>query len=127
MTGNDEWRITLRWSKEALAEAAYEMTFWYMEKVGELIYSNSRPKGWEKMSAGEAGRNAAKMMLYYALLRCRTTRDTQRAIALYNTYGFGYALGMNYRNAEGRREMLWPQDLDEIMSDGKTKYGCRLH
>jgi len=127
MTGNDEWRITLRWSKEALAEAAYEMTFWYMEKVGELIYSNSRPKGWEEMSAGEAGRNAAKMMLYYALLRCRTTRDTQRAIALYNTYGFGYALGMNYRNAEGRREMLWPQDLDEIMSDGKTKYGCRLH
>ena len=127
MTGNDEWRITLRWSKEALAEAAYEMTFWYMEKVGELIYSNSRPKGWEEMSAGEAGRNAAKMMLYYALLRCRTTRDTQRAIALYNTYGFGYALGMNYRNAEGRRKMLWPQDLDEIMSDGKTKYGCRLH
>jgi hypothetical protein len=127
MTGNDEWRITLRWSKEALAEAAYEMTFWYMEKVGELIYSHGRPKGWEEMSAGEAGRNAAKMMLYYAILRCRTTRETQRAIALYNTYGFGYALGMNYRNAEGRREMLWPQDLDEIMSDGKTKYGCRLH
>lgn len=126
MTGNDEWRITLRWSKEALAKAAYEMTFWYMEKIGELIYSHRRPKGWEEMSAGEAGRNAAKMMLYYALLRCRTTRQNQRAIALYNTYGFNYALGMNYRNAEGRREMLWPQDLDEIMSDGKTKCGCRL-
>ena len=24
----NDWRITLRWSKEALAEAAYEMTFW---------------------------------------------------------------------------------------------------
>jgi hypothetical protein len=30
---------------------------------------------------------------------------------------------MNYRNAEGRREMLWPQDLDEIAADGKTKNG----
>ena len=127
MTGNDEWRINLRWSKEALAEAAYEMTFWYMEKIGELIYSDSKPNGWEEMSPGEAGRNAAKMMLYYALLRCRTTREAQRAIALYNTYGFGYALGMNFRNAEGKREMLWFQDLDEIMSNGKTKYGCRLH
>ncbi len=126
MTGNDEWRITLRWSKEALAEAAYEMTFWYMEKIGELIYSHRRPKGWEEMSACEAGRNATKMMLHYALLRCSTTRETQRAIALYNTYGFSYALGMNYRNAEGRREMLWPRDLDEIESDGKTKSGGRV-
>ncbi len=127
MTGNDEWRIILRWSKEALAEAAYEMTFWYMEKVGEMIYSHCRPMGWEEMSEGEAGRNAAKMTLYYALLRCRTTRENQRAIALYNTYGFGYALGMNYRNAEGKREMLWPQDLDEIISGRKTKHGCRIH
>lgn len=23
----------------ALAEAAYEMTFWYMQKIGEVIYS----------------------------------------------------------------------------------------
>lgn len=73
-TAEDQWRITLRWSKEALAEAAYEMTFWYMAKVGEIIYSNSVPKGWEKMTRAEAGRNAAKMMLYYAILRCRTAR-----------------------------------------------------
>ncbi|MFH1743215.1 MAG: hypothetical protein ABIH23_29770 [bacterium] len=125
-TGDDEWRITLRWSKEALAQAAYEMTFWYMGKVGEVVYSRERPKGWKGMSAGEAGRNAAKMMLYYAILRCHAPRENQRAIALYNTYGFGYALGMNYKNAEGRREMLWPQDLDEILSAGKTKSGCSL-
>ncbi|MFH1313192.1 MAG: hypothetical protein ABIJ00_08175 [Candidatus Eisenbacteria bacterium] len=120
---SNEWRITLRWSKEALAEAAYEMTFWYMEKIGEVIYSECKPKGWEEMTPAQAGRNAAKMMLYYAILRCRTTREEQRAVALYNTYGYGYAIGMNYRNAEGRREMLWPQDLDEILSAAKTKNG----
>jgi len=122
--GDSEWRITLRWSKEALAEAAYEMTFWYMEKIGEIIYSRSVPKGWEKMTPAEAGRNAAKMMLYYAILRCRTIREEQRAIALYNCYGYGYALGMNYKTTEGIREMLWPQNLDEIINAGRTKDGC---
>ena len=125
-TADSEWQITLRWSKEALAEAAYEMTFWYMEKIGEVIYTESVPEGWEQITPAEAGRNAAKMMLYYAILRCRTAREQQRAIALYNSYGYGYALGMNYKNAEGRREMLWPQDLDEILSSGKTKSGCSV-
>lgn len=124
--GENDWRITLRWSREALAEAAYEMTFWYMEKVGEIVYSKSVPKGWENMAPPAAGRNAAKMMLYYAILRARTLREEQRAIALYNSYGYGYALGMNYKNAMGRREMLWPQDLEEILLDGKTKNGCVL-
>jgi hypothetical protein len=36
--GNGDWHIVLRWSREAIAAAAYEMTFWYMEKVGEAIY-----------------------------------------------------------------------------------------
>jgi hypothetical protein len=125
-TGDYEWRIVLRWSKEALAEAAYEMTFWYMGKVGEVIYSSSVPKGWEEMNPLEAGRNAVKMMLSYAILRCRTAREEQRAAALYNSYGFGYALGMSYKNAEGRREMLWPQDLDGILAAGRTKNGCVL-
>jgi hypothetical protein len=62
------------------------MTFWYMEKIGEVIYSKFVPKGWEEMTPAEAGRNAAKMMLYYAILRCRTMREEQRAIALYNSY-----------------------------------------
>lgn len=122
--GDNEWRIALRWSKEALAEAAYEMTFWYMGKVGEIIFSKSVPKSRKKMTPADAGRNAAKMMLYYAILRSRTVREEQRAIALYNSYGYGYALGMHYMNAEGRREMLWPRDLDEILSAGKTRNGC---
>jgi hypothetical protein len=125
-SGGNEWKITLRWSKEALAAAAYEMTFWYMEKVGEIIYSHNMPKEWAEMSPAEAGRNAAKMMLYYAILRCRNARESQRAVALYNSYGFGYALGMSFVNAAGRREMLWPEDLDEILTSGQTRHGCRI-
>lgn len=125
--GPDEWRITLRWSAEALASAAYEMTFWYMERVGEIIYAlDGVPKDWSEMTPADAGRNAAKMMLYYAILRCRSQRESQRAIALYNAYSFGYSLGMNFRNAEGRREMLWPEDLDEIAQSGKTRHGSRI-
>lgn len=124
--GDNEWRITLKWSKEALAQAAFEMTFWYMAKVGEVIFSDAVPKVWNKMTPSEAGQNAVKMMLYYALLRCRTYREEQRAIALYNSYCFGYSLGMNFRGVGGRREMLWIEDLDEILSSGKTKHGCIL-
>lgn len=123
---DDWWQITLKWSKQALAAAAYEMTFWYMGKIGEAIYSHGVPKEWSEMTAAQAGCNAAKMMLYYAILRCRTKNESQRAIALYNSYGFGYALGTNFKNAEGRREMLWPEYLDEILADGCTKQGCRL-
>lgn len=123
----DHWRVVLRWSKEAIAEAAYELTFWYMEKVGEVIYASGVPQEWAEMSPAEAGRNAAKMMLYYAIRRCRTKREKQRAIALYNSYCFGYVLGMNFRNSKGQREMLWPVDLDEILIDGCTKHGSRLY
>jgi hypothetical protein len=121
-----EWRVALRWSKEALDAAAYEMTFWYMEKVGEVVYSSGVPKEWGGMTPAEAGQNAAKMMLYYAILRCRTRLENQRAIALYNSYSFGCALGMNFRNPEGQREMLWPQDLDEILATGQNKDGCKI-
>jgi hypothetical protein len=68
-TTKDEWRIVLRWSQEAIAAAAYEVTFWYMEKVGEVIYRSDVPADWSEMTPAEAGRNAVKMMLYYAILR----------------------------------------------------------
>lgn len=124
--GDAEWHVTLRWSKEALAAAAYEVTFWYMAKVGEVIHSAGVPKEWSEMTAPEAGRNAAKMMLYYAILRARTWYERQRAIALYNAYGFGYALGTSFKNPRGSREMLWFEDLEEILAHGKTKHDCRL-
>ena len=121
-----EWRITLRWSQEAISSAAFAMTFWYMEKVGEVIYRAGVPQDWSEMTPAEAGKNAVKMMLYYSILRTRTQAEEQRAIALYNTYSFGYALGMSFRNAEKRRKMLWLEDLQEIDANGETASGCRL-
>jgi len=125
-TGDNEWRIILRWSKEALAEASIEMTLWYLGKISEIICSQHVPETLRELTPTEAGRQAAKIMLYYAILRSRTACEKQRAIALHNSYGYGYALGMNFRNAEGRREMLWPQDLNELFTLGKTKNGCVL-
>jgi len=122
----NEWRIILPWSCEGLAQAAYGMTFWYMGKIGEIIYKERVPKEWSEMTPAEAGRNAIKMMLYYAIMRCRTKWEEQRAIALYNSYGYGYALGMNYKNTNGRREMLWPEDLREIAVHGTNNQGCTI-
>jgi hypothetical protein len=125
---DEHWHISLRWSKEAIASAAYEMTFWYMEKVGEVIFKTDMPKAWSEMTPAEAGRNAIKMMLYYAILRIRSgSYEDRRAVALYNTYCFGYALGMNFRNKKGHREMLWVEDLREIAKNGHTKHGCRIY
>jgi hypothetical protein len=121
-----EWRVVLRWSQEALAATAYEMTFWYMAKVGEVIYANGVPEYWSGMTPSQAGQNAAKMMLYYAILRARTRYESQRAIALYNAYGFGYALGANFMDINGRREVLFFEDLREILAKGRTKHGCRI-
>jgi hypothetical protein len=120
------WHVTLRWSKEALADAAYELTFWYLARVGEVAFGGGVPAGWGSMTTAEAGQNAAKMMLYYAILRARTWHEEQRAIALYNAYGFGYALGTSFKNPRGSREMLWFEDLQEILDRGENKDGCRL-
>ena len=100
------WKITLSWSEEALHQAAYEMTFWYMSQVGRYIYKNKPlPKGWEDMSPEAAGYNAIKMMLYYIPLRYISERQRHKAIKLYNVYSFGYPLGVD------SKEMLWPEDI----------------
>nr|QNO56065.1 hypothetical protein GIJIEOGM_00006 [Methanosarcinales archaeon ANME-1 ERB7] len=104
------WKITLAWSQEALNQAAYEMTFWYMSQVGRHVYTEKNmPKGWENMTAEKAGYNAIKMMLYYMPLRYLTKRKYRLAIRLYNVYAFGYPLGVD------NKEMLWPEDFpDEV-------------
>ena len=123
-TGKRTWRIVLRWSHEALAAAAYEMTFWYMSKVGEVIYAAGSP--WPEMTPAEAGRNAVKQMLDFASIRAQSRAQHQRAVMLYNVYGFGYALGTGFRNEDGIREVMFPEDLDEIVANGRTKHGCRI-
>jgi len=108
------WKITLAWSQEALEQAAYEMTFWYMSQVGTHVYAGKKmPKGWEDMTPEQAGCNAIKMMLYYMPLRYISERQELRAIRLYNVYSFGYPLGV------GSKEMLWPEDFhDEYEKKG---------
>lgn len=120
------WRLTLRWSHEALAAAAYEMTFWYMERVGDVVFAESSANPWPEMSPSEAGRNAAKQSLYYAIRRARTRHEHDRAVALYNMYGFGYALGMNFRGPDGRRKMLWWEHLRAIRRNGVSDDGARF-
>lgn len=100
------WKITLAWSQEALNQAAYEMTFWYMSQVGRHVYTkNKLPKGWEYMTPEQAGYNAIKMMLYYISLRYISKRQERLATRLYNVYCFGYPLGTD------SNEMLWPEDF----------------
>lgn len=124
--GKNEWRIIHKWSHEALAQESYELTFWYMAKLGELIFANEMPRGIKNMTPGEAGKNAAKEMLYFSILRARSWYEEQRAIALYNTYGFGYSLGMNYKNKKGKRELLYVEALNEIKENGEDRFGCKI-
>lgn len=110
--GLNLWKITLAWSQEALSQAAYEMTFWYMSQVGAHVYvKNNMPKGWEYMTPEQAGCNSIKMMLYYIPLRYITKRQDRLATRLYNLYCFGYPLGAD------SKEMLWPEDFPS--DDGK--------
>jgi len=109
----DVWKITLAWSQEALNQAAYEMTFWYMAQVGAGVYSQrALPKGWEGMTPEQAGYNAIKMMLYYILLRRLSQRAERLATRLYNVYCFGYPLGVD------SDKMLWPEDLRQKRGAG---------
>lgn len=105
---SDVWRIKLAWSGEALEQAAYEMTFWYMSQVGKHAFARKNlPKEWEEMTTEEAGYNSIKMMLYYLPLRYLSQRQTRLATKLYNVYSFGYPLGVD------SKEMLWPEDFSE--------------
>ncbi len=79
------------------------------------------PREWSEKTAKQAAQNAVKMMLYYAILRARSVREASRATALYNSYGFGYALGSNFVSRHGRRELLFFEDLHEILATGRSR------
>jgi hypothetical protein len=112
------WKITLEWSHEALEEAAYEMTFWYMSQVGKFVYERKEiPKSWEEMTVERVGYNAIKEMLYHIILHRLSPRQDQIAIRLYNVYSFGYPLGVD------SKEMLWPADFSDRHGAGTSVMG----
>ena len=121
----DQWKIVLRWSNEALADAAFEIFLWCLGRLGEEVYSH-RPSPWSGMSPAEAGQNSVKMALYYAILHISEPTTLAQAIKLYNVLGYGFALGSNFRGSDGRPAMLWPEDLDEILSYGRTCEGSYI-
>jgi len=123
--GDRRWHIELGWSQEALCAEAYQLTYWYMEQLGvDLFAEHASP--WPEMTPQQAGANAATQSLYYAIRRCTTRTAEQRALALYNAYGFGYALGSSYKDSSGRRHMLWPEDLRELLQNGADRRECRI-
>lgn len=95
------WKIDLAWSREALAHAAFEMTFWYMGEVGKQIYTNESISSWFPRTPKEIGMNLIKQILREASLRPLPYRQYKRAVWLYNIYCYGYQLGA------GTKEMLF--------------------
>ena len=75
--------------------------------------------------------NSLPAMLYHGVPRRRVPPEllsegaSFRAKAGVNTEP-AVLMRVNYRNPQGQREMLWPQDLDEIALNGRTANGCRI-
>lgn len=112
------YKITLSWSKEALEQAAYEMTFNYMSAVGISVFENKlKPNGLEDMPLEKIGYNSIIEKIYHNMqpyhfeaIQEKLSRQQKiekiRMIKLYNVYCFGYPLGID------SKEMLWPEDLN---------------
>jgi len=89
------------------------------------------------MTPAEAGRNAIKMMLYYAIrpyalkegegtLSEDEARVMQKAIALYNTYCFGYALARTSRTERPSKNVV-ARRLGRNRSQGfQQRRACRV-
>jgi hypothetical protein len=106
-TAPGTWKITLAWSVESLAEAAFGLTFWYMAKAGQHLSAHSAlPRHLDRMSPQEAGRNMIKQALYFLVLRPLKPRELRRAITLFNVYSFGFSAGIDSAQA------LSPEDFD---------------
>ena len=116
--------VTLGWSSEALYAVAFEMTLWYFECVGETIFAAGVPQEWAEMSPSAAGRNAAKMRLYDAFQRARNPDEWNDAVALYNSYSFGWAVGNAFRTIE--RDLVPAitfEDLYDLRATGPESLG----
>ncbi len=110
------WKITHAWSQEALSQAAYEMTFWYMSELGRQIYEEKISVEDREGRVPEAADcNSIKMMLYFILLRPLSNRQKYIATRLYNIYSFGYPLGAD------SKEMLRTGDFPDGLQFKQVK------
>jgi hypothetical protein len=112
--------VTLAWSYDALRAAAFCLTRGYMAEVGEALARNPDPDVAMRtdMSPAEAGPNDLLHQLHVAIARQADMEPNaerrKKAIELYNVLAFGWALGHNYRDADGVPDMMYPEDLDRI-------------
>ncbi len=120
------WRITLRWSQEALRSAAHDLLMWYAGHLIEMIIRKGGKNPWPEMTSDQAGQNAFKQALFYSLDRRLSPGAFRKALTFYNSLGFGYALGSAFLGPDKEPRMLWHADLLEIAQDGVTKNGCYL-
>lgn len=112
--------VTLAWSYDALRAAAFCLARRYMAEVGEALASNPDPDVplRKDMPPAEAGPNDLLHQLHVAIARqAEMEPDADRrkkTIELYNVLAFGWALGHNYRDADGMPDMMYPEDLDRL-------------
>lgn len=125
-TADGLWRLTLRWSHEALAENAFAISFAYLANVGEVVFAEQANNPWPEMTPAQAGQNAAQQALYYAMLRTRSKKEAERATALWNVYSYGLALGKSFRGPGRQRREIHCQDLRQIAASGVTSDGFRF-
>jgi hypothetical protein len=71
------------------------------------------------MTPRQRGFNRAQAMPYYGYMRAVTKNETDNALTIWNTFGFGFALGMSFRDKKGHRAMLTGDDLEE-----NYRHGC---
>ena len=67
------------------------------------------------MSPQQAGSNDLLLQLHVAIARQADTEPNadrrRKTIELYNVLSFGWALGHNHRDADGKPVMMYPEDL----------------
>lgn len=110
------WILELAWSHDALRAAAFELAHGYMAEVGEALAAVglARPD----MPPADAGMNDFRHQLHVAIFRQQDAEPNkkrrEKTIDLYNVFGFGWALGHNFRNKSGEVCIMYPEDLDEM-------------
>lgn len=120
----DPWTssIQLRWSRDALRGAAFGLAHRYMVEVGLALATDPEP-GYRfrtDMHPSDVGPNDILHQLHVAIFRqlaCEPDpKRLQKTLELYNVFGFGWALGNNYRDDSGHPSMLYPEALDELQA-----------